>query len=123
MPTVNNVRHVIAVESVEKTSRWFQDVLGFEEYFAEGDNWRFVRFGSCIVMMGQCVGEVPASDTGNHSYVGYWDTDDADVLYEMWLKGGAEIIKHVRSEPWGMREFGIRTPDGHRFMIGQRLAQ
>jgi hypothetical protein len=26
-------------------------------------------------------------------------------------------------EPWGMREFGIETPDGHRIMFGQKLGQ
>lgn len=25
------------------------------------------------------------------------------------------------SKPWGMREFGVRTPEGHRIMFGQEL--
>jgi hypothetical protein len=28
------------------------------------------------------------------------------------------IIKPLRDEPWGMRELGIRTVDGHRIMFG-----
>jgi hypothetical protein len=28
------------------------------------------------------------------------------------------IVKPLRIEPWGMREFGIRTIDGHRMMFG-----
>ena len=28
------------------------------------------------------------------------------------------ITKPLRDEPWGMREFGLRTADGHRIMIG-----
>jgi hypothetical protein len=31
------------------------------------------------------------------------------------------VIKPLKSEPWGMREFGIKTIDGHRIMIGQDL--
>ena len=34
---------------------------------------------------------------------------------------GAELIKPLRDEPWGMRKFGLRTADGHRIMIGQDL--
>jgi hypothetical protein len=30
-------------------------------------------------------------------------------------------VKPLASEPWGMREFGLRTVDGHRIMIGQDL--
>jgi hypothetical protein len=30
--------------------------------------------------------------------------------------GGAAL----RDEPWGMREFGIRTVDGHRIMCGAK---
>jgi len=28
----------------------------------------------------------------------------------------------LRDEPWGMREFGLRTADGHRLMIGSPRA-
>ena len=31
------------------------------------------------------------------------------------------FIKSLRDEPWNMREFGIRTIDGHRIMFGSRL--
>ena len=34
---------------------------------------------------------------------------------------GAEIVKAPATEPWGMREFGLRTIDGHRIMVGQDL--
>jgi hypothetical protein len=30
------------------------------------------------------------------------------------------VIKAIKDEPWGMREFGLRTVDGHRIMVGQR---
>jgi hypothetical protein len=33
----------------------------------------------------------------------------------------ADIIKPLRDEPWGMREFGIRTVDGHRMMFGRMI--
>lgn len=33
---------------------------------------------------------------------------------------GADITKPLRDEPRGMREFGLRTTDGHRLMIGAR---
>jgi uncharacterized glyoxalase superfamily protein PhnB len=34
---------------------------------------------------------------------------------------GAEFIVDLGDKPWGMREFGVKTPDGHRIMFGQVL--
>jgi hypothetical protein len=44
-----------------------------------------------------------------------------DAYHDFVVSKGAELIKTLRSEPWGMREFGIRTIDGHRIMMGQDL--
>jgi uncharacterized glyoxalase superfamily protein PhnB len=38
------------------------------------------------------------------------------------VDAGAEIVKPLRTEPWGMREFGLRTADGHRIMVGHEVA-
>ena len=41
--------------------------------------------------------------------------------YESVIAKGAELVKKLRDEPWDMREFGIRTVDGHRIAIGREL--
>ena len=35
--------------------------------------------------------------------------DDIDRFYEAVIASGASVIKELRNEPWGMREFGLRT--------------
>ena len=45
--------------------------------------------------------------------------DDIDQLYAAVTARGATLIKELRNEPWNMREFGIRTVDGHRIMFGR----
>ena len=64
---------------------------------------------------------MPVRETGDHSYFGYLYVGDAAAMHERAVREGAEITKGLKDEPWGMREFGLRTPDGHRIMIGQRL--
>ena len=34
----------------------------------------------------------------------------------------AEVLKSPTNEPWGMREMALRSPDGHRFMLGSPMA-
>ena len=80
----------------------------------------FVRDG-CKIMAGACPEALPAAQLGDHSYFGYLVVDDADAYYQRAVSANAEIIKPIASEPWGMREFGLRTVDGHRIMVGQDL--
>jgi uncharacterized glyoxalase superfamily protein PhnB len=56
-----------------------------------------------------------------HSYFAYFVVDDVDDYYNTVTAKNVEVIKPLKSEPWGMREFGIKTIDGHRIMIGQDL--
>jgi uncharacterized glyoxalase superfamily protein PhnB len=43
---------------------------------------------------------------------------DADALYARATQNGARIGETLESKPWGMREFMVETPDGHRLRIG-----
>jgi len=65
---------------------------------------------------------VAASELGDHSYVAYLRVDDVDAFHDRAVNAGADILKPPTDEPWGMREFGVRSPDGHRFMLGQPSA-
>jgi len=37
------------------------------------------------------------------------------------MAGHCPDAKPIKSESWGMREFGIRTNDGHRIMFGEEI--
>ena len=65
----------------------------------------------------------PAHELGDHSYFGYLMVDDAEAYFTLVTQNGADIIKPLRDEPWGMREFALRTIDGQRIMIGQDITR
>ena len=62
----------------------------------------------------------PASEIGDHSYVAYLEVDDIQAYYARAKNAGAEVGEELKREPWGREEFGIRSPDGHRFMVAGR---
>jgi uncharacterized glyoxalase superfamily protein PhnB len=65
---------------------------------------------------------VPAArELGDHSYVAYLRVEDVDDFHRRAVAAGAEVLKRPRDEPWGRRELGLRSPDGHRFMLGQPI--
>ncbi len=76
---------------------------------------------SCRIMAGHCPDSIPARDLGDHSYFAYLVLEDASAFYSEVVANNAEVIKSLRDEPWGMREFGVRTNDGHRIMFGQDI--
>jgi catechol 2,3-dioxygenase-like lactoylglutathione lyase family enzyme len=41
------------------------------------------------------------------------EVDDVDARYAAALKSGAEIVHPLTDEPWGVRRFFVRDPDGH----------
>ena len=110
---------VLAVHDLERSAAWYRDVLGCELRDGEPGNWTFCRSGQVDFMLGRCPDVVPASELGDHSYVAYLRVDDVDAFHHHALEAGAEILKPPTDEPWGMRELGLRSPDGHRFMLGQ----
>ena len=112
---------VLAVPDLERSGAFYRDVLGFEVREIGDPGWRMFVRDDCRVMAGECPDAMPAAQLGDHSYFAYLVVDDVDAEYARVTAAGAEIVKPLASEPWRMREFGLRTVDGHRIMIGQDL--
>ena len=119
---MRNPRYVIAVHDLERSAQYYRDVLGFEVRTPGDSGWRFFVRGQCFIMAGECRDALPPAELGDHSYFAYMEVDDIDSLHAAVLAKGAVLIKDLRDESWGMREFGIRTVDGHRIMFGCRRA-
>lgn len=110
-------RYVIAVPDLARSARFYGDVLGFDVREVGDPGWRFFVRDGCVIMAGECPDALPPAELGDHSYFAYLEVDDVDRWHAELRAKGVEVVKQLRSEPWGMREFGIRTVDGHRIMI------
>jgi predicted enzyme related to lactoylglutathione lyase len=112
---------VIAVPDLERSSAFYRDVLGFAATKLGDYGWQMFARDNCKIMVGECRDAMPATDIGDHSYFAYLTVDDVDAYYRRVRDSRTEVVKDLRTEPWGMREFGLRTVDGHRIMIGSRV--
>jgi uncharacterized glyoxalase superfamily protein PhnB len=115
---IERTLHVIAVPDLGRAKNFYCDVLGFDEEDMGDGGWRMFVSGACRIMAGECRDALAPAALGDHSYFAYLVVDDVDAFFAR-VNGRAEIGKPLRDEPWGMREFGVRAPDGHRIMIGQ----
>jgi catechol 2,3-dioxygenase-like lactoylglutathione lyase family enzyme len=111
---------VLAVPNLERSCAFYRDVLGFDIREIGDPGWRMYVRGACRILAGECPDAIPPGQLGDHSYFAYLVVDDVDALHAG-TSGAAEVVKTLATEPWGMREFGIRTVDGHRLMFGQEV--
>jgi len=118
---IQSTMFVLAVPDLERSSAFYRDALGFTVREIGDPGWRMFERDGCRIMAGACPDAMPADQLGDHSYFAYLVVDDADAYHARASAAGARITKALRDEPWGMREFGLRSIDGHRLMIGQEL--
>jgi uncharacterized glyoxalase superfamily protein PhnB len=118
---VVHTRHVLAVKNLTVSAAYFKDKLGFDlDFTAPG--WEFLSFGEFKVMLGECTDEMTAEATGNHSWFAHALVENVDEVFSEFLANGAMVTSHPADKPWGIREFTVTTPDGHRISFGQLIS-
>jgi predicted enzyme related to lactoylglutathione lyase len=113
--------YVLAVPDLDRSSAFYRDVLGFSIHEMGDPGWRLYARDACRIMAGKCPDALPPSQIGDHAYFAYLVVDDVEAWHRRVVELNVEITKPITNEPWRMREFGLRTVDGHRIMIGQEL--
>lgn len=121
MAKIVNSRCVLAVCDLALSTRYYIDVLGFSKDPIDAEGWSFLTRDTFRVMLGECKGERPAGELANHSYFAYWNVEGVDELYRELVAKGALVSSAPANKPWGLREFGMSTPDGHRIVCGEMI--
>jgi catechol 2,3-dioxygenase-like lactoylglutathione lyase family enzyme len=111
---------VLAVNDLESSKRFYLEKLGFVEDLCV-DGWAFISRGACRLRLGHCPEAIPMSRTPDHSWFAYLHVTDAAGLYDETVRNGVPTWHPLADKPWGMREFAIVTPDGHRIVFGEKL--
>lgn len=111
-------KHIIAnlrVADIEGAKSFYGDYLGLStEEFNLGWVARYTSPDS-----GANVQLVTHDATAPEDPVISVKTDDLDAAYEEALTLGYEIVHPITTEPWGVRRFFVRAPDGNVINIAQ----
>ncbi|MBI2429045.1 MAG: VOC family protein [Ignavibacteriales bacterium] len=117
MTTILQNHYVLAVHDLDRSAKFFEK-LGFA-ISLKPDGWIFLTRDNCMVMLGHCADSIPAAKLGDHSYFGYLRVDNATEYYKEIKAKGISIGHPLEDKPWGMREFSVVSPEGHRLTIGE----
>ena len=116
-------RGVLAVRDLPASTRFYTEVLGFQRDQVAAPGWSFVSKDTFKLMLGECADEVAATEVGNHAWFARVMVEGLDEYYKEVSSRGATVISQPADRAYGLREFVIRTPDGHRLMFAERLEQ
>ncbi len=119
------VAPVFGVTDVEKSVDYFCESLGFECDRAnciyrgpEGAVYATLQRGGVAVHLQLRRGPVFAEPRGRMDTDAYFYVPDADALYAQYKGRSVKILRHIEDSAYGLRDFSIETPDGHRFCFG-----
>ncbi|VTR94692.1 glyoxalase bleomycin resistance protein dioxygenase : Uncharacterized protein OS=Leptolyngbya sp. PCC 7375 GN=Lepto7375DRAFT_1487 PE=4 SV=1: Glyoxalase_2 [Gemmata massiliana] len=120
---------ILNVSDMAASFAWFEK-LGWKKLWDWGTPPTFGAVGSgkveiflCLGAQGSRGGPAPRhadnDDTG-----GVWmswflnSPADVDAAHALAVSHGMTVTQPPTDEPWGVREFHLRHPDGHTFRVG-----
>lgn len=112
------------VSDLMKSVRYYVDVLGFDEPRLWGDPPAFAmpaRDGF-IVMLNQSHHDEPTPNGRFDHWDAYFWCQGVDAYHEQLVEKGADIVHgpEVR-ELYGMKEVGVRDPDGYMLVFAEDI--
>ena len=118
--TVRSVRPILNVSDVRESLAWFEQ-LGWKATFVwDDDEDGEANFGGTgwgedveIFLCRNGQGERP-------TWVSWFldALDEVDAMHARAVELGLDVTQPPTDEPWGVREFHLRHPDGHTFRVG-----
>jgi len=108
---------VLPCRDVEATRSYFTDVLGFDTIFT----WQTPPTYAAVI---RDTAEFhlyaePSFGPARVTVI----VDDVDSCHDELHARSADIVESLADRPYGMRDFNVRTPDGHLLIFSQPLTE
>ena len=131
---VHSLTPILNVSDMAASFDWFES-LGWKKLWDWGTPPTFGAVGSgqveiflCLGAQGSRGGPVPkfaGDDETGGVWMSWWLESPAavDEAYQLAMKHGMTVTMPPTDEPWSVREFHLRHPDGHTFRVSAGLEE
>ena len=119
---------VFLVADVVRAAEYYRDKLGFrfDHYWGDPPDFCMVWRDCHCVMLSQPEDPAqvrPVSTVKPSVFDAYFWVADVDALFEEFRSRGALIDYEPSLQVYGVREFGVRDPDGHLIAFGKEVEE
>jgi catechol 2,3-dioxygenase-like lactoylglutathione lyase family enzyme len=111
----NYANPVLEVSDVPRAIAYYRDVFGLIPSWMWED-----RIGGVHTDHSSIELYVSGADQPSPSRLAVF-VDDADAAHERYRTAGAEIVGEIKTQPWGLRGFTVRDPDGNLIDVAQQV--
>ena len=125
---------ILNVSNIQQSFAWFEK-LGWTKCWDYGDPPSFgaVASGKCEIFL--CLGaqgarggpgpKFPGDDETGAVWMSWWlpSPQAVDAAHALAIENGLTVTWPPTDEPWGVREFHLRHPDGHTFRVSAGIAE
>ena len=109
----------VEVDDLAPAAAFLREVLGFEVEVDEPEmGLMLLRRDSVGLALVRS-----ASPGVNATTAAYIGVTGVDALHERCAAQGARIVTGLADHPWGLRDFVVEMPGGHRLALGERVRQ
>lgn len=123
VPTSTILSHVTCAD-LPAAVAWLETTLGFEEHFRYGDPVAGVQLhlGDAWIML-----NTVRAERGTPAQLGKMTQSltivvaDVDRHFDRATAAGAEVVEDLNETMYGERQFVVRDPDGHHWLIAQHV--
>lgn len=114
---------VLPVADFVRARDWYRDVLGFSVEFEWPDppTYAVLLAGESVQLHLSQTDEPPPPDA--RPTLVYLFVHDVDALHERVAARGAHVTFPPETMEYGMREFEVWDPDGHKLVFGQGVEE
>ncbi len=111
------------VPDVSHAGAYYREVLGFQPEYSAGEPPEFAVYSrnGCAVMFRRV--PEPGLICTNEKQGGTWDAffwvSDVEALYDELMLKGARVVYAPVIQPYHMKEFAVRDPNGYVLGFGQ----
>ena len=125
---------ILNVSNIKESFAWFEK-LGWEKAWDWGEPPSFAAVCSgksqiflCQNGQGSRGGTMPqfvGDDETGGVWMSWWlpSPTDVDAAYQLALRHEMTVTMPPTDEPWNVREFHLRHPDGHTFRVSAGLEE